>query len=791
MLSLGPGNPLYQRSFVVGAYLAMAWSMARSQSLPPAVSRSLSNSVILQGGNHAATMQRLRVSRQYSLASVRSNPQVSNGDAHLDFTPLFNNPRALINVAQRLHSLPQQVAVQEDSADVSEVDQGLIVHQVLTYRVLPGVCSNAAAQAQLSSAGIGCFTRPSVAQRAAAFSNASDPHFVADIAKRGEAVAASQSVSAATQADAAKHIADLRKQLADSSQRAAISAQIGAEETERMSSMSDDELEGEILNSATQHFEETTFLPRVASSNYAHPALALRSSASSAEVAAGEGLMDGSLTPASAGSQFPKLLRPVPTSAYRSLSGAAAGGGDQVTDLDLGTYIFLTGFTLGHDYEWNLSVSTTINWCIIGCSSTYSVTLYAGFNYGFGLRFPIQTQLSYHNDVHSNNTADADVKAVFKPIEGTAADFTSTGLSDDQLFDGKELVAQVGADAGFSYNLPVVGSNSMGITVGVDFTNLLPAPYTGGHFEPPAPGTHGIDTPYIFNTIDLLGGLLNFGAVGGQVFPAVDINLHSDKLQFTVEDELLKRQTRVTTTGQTIPLGTNSGSNDDSHFSFGSPVYNLGFTLTPGIDARLFIDLGVWSHTWDWPVWFPQLAVDLPPNGIDFSCHAGTTCVLDFQPEHEAGLSSGLLAQLAAEGCTRQGSTMNCTTLQGYQACQSAVTSNSLLGVQTCNPGMALSVAAAADRTLLGGGCQRNGGRSGEYLCPMQGGMLNLCTTMLKNGAVLSCGILVPASTDEILKRGGCVADPGKPGNYSCPASMLGLCQLYVKNGVLLACQKQ
>jgi hypothetical protein len=66
-------------------------------------------------------------------------------------------------------------------------------------------------------------------------------------------------------------------------------------------------------------------------------------------------------------------------------------------------------------------------------------------------------------------------------------------------------------------------------------------------------------------------------------------------------------------------------------------------------------------------------------------------------------------------------------------------------------------------------------------------GMVGLCEAMLKNGAVLSCGALVPASTDEILKRGGCT-DKDKAGAFVCPSSMMGLCQLYVKNGVILSC---
>jgi hypothetical protein len=93
-----------------------------------------------------------------------------------------------------------------------------------------------------------------------------------------------------------------------------------------------------------------------------------------------------------------------------------------------------------------------------------------------------------------------------------------------------------------------------------------------------------------------------------------------------------------------------------------------------------------------------------------------------------------------------------------------------------------------ADRTLTGGGCQRNGAE-GNYLCPVNG-MLGLCNAMLKNSAVLSCGALIPTSTDQILRRGGCTED-GQSGVFACPSSMMGLCQLYVKNKVVASCRQK
>lgn len=709
MRILSSKRSLAMRSLAfLAVFAASGYAFAQNGAAQSRVTgeRSLPNSVILRGDDHATTMQRLRVVRQHTLSDVRANPQVTLGEAKLDFSPMLKNPKALFNIAQRLHAMPQSVEVREDGTDISEIDQGLVIHHVLTYRILPGKCADSGAQAQMAQAGIGCFTKESASQHVAEFAMPGNVRYVADPAKRRVAIAAYQQKAAEADADANKHIADLRKTFADPSQRAALAAKIGAAEVTRMSNLNDDQLKEDIINSSVQHVEQTTFVPRLDSSQYAQGAIELRISPGAQEMAAGEQLLHETIPDSGvANPQNPKLLKIVPAANFHTQAGAGSSKSttDQTTDIDLGTYIYLTGFTLAHDYEWSMEVDTTINWCVVGCSSTYSVKLYAGFNYGFGLRFPIQTQLKYHNVVHPNQTAEANLTAIFKPIDGSAEQFASTGLENDLIFDGKELVAQVGADAGFSFNLPVVGSGGTGFSVGVDFTSLLPSPYTNGHFTPPAPGTHGIDTPYTFDSIDLLGGLLNFGALGGQVFPAVDINLHSNKLEYTLNDEVLNKQTKFTMTGQAVSVGTDKSRKNDSHFSFGNPVYNLGFTLTPGIDARLFIDAAVWSQNWDWPVWFPQLAVDLPPNGIDFGCHAGTTCVLDFRPEFEAGVTSGLRAQLLSQGCAIQGSMMTCSKIQSYQACQNAVKSNSLLGIQSCEQGGYASQGSGCSRPHFDG----------------------------------------------------------------------------------------
>ena len=128
---------------------------------------------------------------------------------------------------------------------------------------------------------------------------------------------------------------------------------------------------------------------------------------------------------------------------------------------------------------------------------------------------------------------------------------------------------------------------------------------------------------------------------------------------------------------------------------------------------------------------------------MNFSCHAGTTCVIDFQPVYNA--ATGQVQDMSKER-------------------------------------------DVADRTLIGGGCQRNGAE-GNYLCPVNG-MLGLCNAMLKNSAVLSCGALIPTSTDQILRRGGCTEE-GQTGTFRVPVEHDGPLRLYVKNQVVVSCKQK
>jgi hypothetical protein len=539
---------------------------------------------VLNDANYNAIFSSLKVKRAISGATLRTSSELKLGNGRVNMAPLFNNPSALPNVANRLRAKSALVQdVVEDTRAV-EIDQGLVVRTFLSYQIKPGACNNAANRAQLETAGASCATRLEGAARASAYANPLDPHYVADPAKRAQAIKNADSNAAKVRAEINADIAQARSLLGSDAGKAQIEAEVGAVEAARLAKLSDAELEAEAVNSAIVSVEQIMFLPkadlvdkRVASKN---PPL------------------------------FVKQQDP-PLNVKR----------------DLDTRIFLTGFTLGRDYEWGYRVSKSIKWCVVGCKKTYYAEAKVKFGYAFGLRFPIKVGGTYdYSKVKGKETAT--LTPTFTPINGSEADFASTGLAQDKLYGGKELVAQYHYYVGFGYHVPWSAPFGIHEEKDRDFTNDLSAPFTGGQFEPPAPGTTTPGGEFIFDKVDLLAGRADFKVVGAKVFPAVKVALTSESLKFTLRDGVTGIDTALTKSGQPVNLGI--FPNRTSAFSISDPIYNLAFLVTPGLDARLFIDLSVWSHNWDWPVWFPQIAVTLPPGGVDFSCHEGTNCTRSY-----------------------------------------------------------------------------------------------------------------------------------------------------------------
>jgi len=588
----------------------------------PAQPQREAASLIVPGEDHAALMRRLRVLRTYRIAELRANPRVRLGAGlEANLTPVLNNPSSTFNVAQKLRALPRQVEVRAEESTFDEVEQGLLVHGSLSYRILRGACRDAGTRAQLAAAGAPCFTAEPESSRIAAFATPRNPRYVADPARRARAVAEYREKLAASRARSAARVTALRQALSDPGKRAGAVARVGAAEVRRVAALGDEQLKQEAVESARVTIEETIYVPRIAT----------------LERTPGIGAMHiGSGKPsAPALKKFAARPAPPRPSGPSAANPPRQAQGESHRTQALGSYVYLTGFTYGDARGWRKRVSVTVDWCLglfDGCEDTYFLEPHAEFHYGFGLRFAIQATLEYSFDWRATSppTGRAAVKVDFVPIYGTPQAFKSTGLPDAQLFDGKELVAEAGASAGLNFSVPILGSHDPTIGKNFDLTAKLPAPFTNGKFTPPAPGFELPARDPILLDIDLIGGIANYGIAGAQVLPGFQVALRSNALQFTLYDKVSQTRTPVVQSGRSTPLGVRNDRVMSSEFSLADPLYNLSFELTPGVDAHLFIDVDVWSDTWDWWVPLTMLKVSLPPDGAQFSCHDNTQCERDF-----------------------------------------------------------------------------------------------------------------------------------------------------------------
>lgn len=559
----------------------------------------------------------LPVRRQLPIAALRAVPQVSLGAATVNFTPVLQNPAALFNVANRLRNLPQLAKVERDEADVVEIDEGLLVRSALKYTVQPGACSDSASRSQLEAAGNSCFRQSKGLQRLNALSNPQSASFIADPVARATMIANYRAAITSDQVELQARAAEARASTSDPAKRAALIAKLGASEAQRIANLTEDQLVEEMVNAGEVEVEQVLFVPKV-DSTASFPRL----------TAIAHMAFDPAFMQRVGVGRTQAIMNALANPAVQQALEAQNARSQPMTK-DLGPYVFLTGFTLGKHYEWQTRVQYKVDPCryipfVDSCKRTYYIEPYAKLGYGFGLRFPVEVTGHYNYPAYPGQTDKARVSLTYRPINGSREQYLDSGLGQDKLFDGKELVAEFEATAGFRYKVPFKqGDFSIGIAK--DFTDGLPAPFANGQFRPPAPGTAGIEAfKRTFTEFDLLGGQGNYGFAGVTVYPAIRVDLTSSKLDVTLVDRSADRDFTISHSGHARVVSVDDAGM--SKIAIGNPVYNLTFKVTPGIEAHAFVDVAVWEKDWNWPVWFPEIGVELPPGGVDFACHAGTRC---------------------------------------------------------------------------------------------------------------------------------------------------------------------
>jgi hypothetical protein len=539
--------------------------------------------VLIKPGRFSDQLKSLGPTRPITLGELKANPRFTIGKTQVDMTRVLANPQSVANRTIALGGLKDTVRINSTAFEVTEVKSGLIVRSFVNYSLRPGACTVKARRDKLEAAGVRCATPMTKAERDKAYATPGNPRYIADPTLRAEALAAAEDDTKQLAKDAANLRADLKiPQL-----RAEMVAAIGEIEVKRIEGLSDADLAAEIANSGDTKMEDVAYIPVSDTAQTFAPAVKL------------------GLAPP-----------PKPPEVNK--------------DFDLGTHYFLAGFTFGREYEWRLRVEQRINRCLIACEKTYFVEAFAGFNYGLGLRFPIELKGSATYKKSSDGVVTASLTPSIGTLDGNEAQYLAAGLPPEKLFNAQEFVAQFGAHAGFGFDVPFYPSLSVAFARELDFTDYLEGNFKGGNFVPPIKGkplSQGIN----IDDIDLIGGRANFGFVGAQVFPAAKVTLSSDELSLTLVDKnggapvkLLQGQPPAP-----IMMKTNPAT-DAMEFDIKDPLYKLTMTIEPGINARVFVDIGLWGKNWDMPVYFPSLAVTVPSGGVTFGCHDGTVCTRAF-----------------------------------------------------------------------------------------------------------------------------------------------------------------
>ncbi|MCM8558333.1 hypothetical protein [Sphingomicrobium sediminis] len=595
----------------------------------PQISRASipQRAVILRADNQARNLQTLPVQRRLNQQQLRAQPviQLEQGEANL--RPVLENPASPINLADRLRARPQLATVRADTIELAEIPQGIVVRQFIAYQIDLGTCTNAASRRAVEEQGVECFDRATPQTREAAFADPESARYIENPRERRRAARQAERAISRQQAEIDGDIAQLRQMLADPAQRAQIEAEIGAAETRRLASLDDEALQAELVNNAEVEVEEVMFVPNVeptqvrfqARQDFGQVDTRARAQAVTRLADTQPAVRTSPVPPDTRPTDIKAAPRPInPVDDF-----AAAPMLDIAEDIPIETKSYLTGFTLGRQHEWSRRVSITVKWCLIGCKRTYYLEPYAGFGYGFGLRFPLRVEGTYVYR-HQNGQERAFLVPEFTPFNGNATQYGETGLPQSKRFNGQELVAEAQAYAGLLYKLPAGISGDVGFNVGVDLTDRLPDPFRNGQFTPPGPGQVTDPVTRTITQVDLIGNRANFYVVGAKIHPAVKFELTSNGIAFKLRDHVAGSDQWMTQSGDPYELALNDAHR--SRFSISDPVYNLAFLMTPGIEGRVYVDVAVWSRTWKWPVWFPQLAVQLPPGGVNFACHAQTVC---------------------------------------------------------------------------------------------------------------------------------------------------------------------
>ncbi|MCA9577135.1 MAG: hypothetical protein KC668_16945 [Myxococcales bacterium] len=291
------------------------------------------------------------------------------------------------------------------------------------------------------------------------------------------------------------------------------------------------------------------------------------------------------------------------------------------------TYEFVNGFTIGRAWEWERRWNYA--------SGFFRVTFKAGL--GFGVRVPIRAHVrmtpSFIRVVDSADRSDAFMTTVrFETLEADPAFYTRAGISQGQLFDGKELVVE--AFAGFGYKFRALWhdwAHRPYEEVRFDYGHDFAPPY-GANWESVRDIFIPAETTQTAVDLGIIRGGVQAGvqlAARGRVTATFRALVQGSRTASTYgggsQNEwrrVFSSPTESVTWGATIPTAGNVTNTRTYGFEVGDLSYTSDWSVVPG--ARVFVTVGVpgFSRTFDTTVWIEQLRLEL--GSVTLGRHEGT-----------------------------------------------------------------------------------------------------------------------------------------------------------------------
>lgn len=282
------------------------------------------------------------------------------------------------------------------------------------------------------------------------------------------------------------------------------------------------------------------------------------------------------------------------------------------------TRYLVNGFTWGKQYNWAKKFGGCVN--LVFSSACAYAKPYAEVGYGLGLRIPLKVDLDMKRGIKVSNGQLVSFTPTINitPVDANSSMYSAAGMGSNQLFGGKELVAEASAKIGLKYN--VLGSKgNPNKEVGTDLTKYLSSK---GNFAPPATGNHlPLGTAW---SPDMSGGNFNYGFVGATFHAGAKIEMNGKGLKAQAKIPKANNGGEQNMVTSTFPASYQPAVNNGrSYLKISNPVYDASWSATPGFRARAFVDVWVYSATKNYDFWLDELKVE--SNNYHFSTHEGTT----------------------------------------------------------------------------------------------------------------------------------------------------------------------